>query len=86
MKQSPSVYIIAQSSKKHACIRFTEEDAAGLHMPHADPLVVHAHLGINMVKRILVDTGASVDVLFYDAFDGAEWRQKRPRSAVPILA
>ncbi|XP_057463799.1 uncharacterized protein LOC130753627 [Actinidia eriantha] len=36
--------------------------------PHSDPLVVQLRIGRYDVKRILVDTGSSVEVMYYDLF------------------
>ncbi|KAM2545262.1 hypothetical protein TB1_016841 [Malus domestica] len=36
--------------------------------PHNDPLIVEAHIANFEVRRILVDTGASVNIMFAEAF------------------
>ena len=48
---------------------FSPADAQGLHMPHADPLVIHMQIGTKRVRRVLVDTGSSVDILYWEAFE-----------------
>ncbi|PKU67130.1 hypothetical protein MA16_Dca012991 [Dendrobium catenatum] len=52
------------------CIIFDDTDLEGIHTPHQDPLVINAGIGDPCfnVKRILVDNGSSVDVLFYSTF------------------
>ncbi|KAI0510524.1 hypothetical protein KFK09_011128 [Dendrobium nobile] len=51
-------------------ITFKESDLEGVKTPHQDPLVISAGIGdpCYNVKRILVDNGSSVDVLFYSTF------------------
>ncbi|KAI0515705.1 hypothetical protein KFK09_008371 [Dendrobium nobile] len=51
-------------------IIFKESDLEGVKTPHQDPLVISAGIGnpCYNVKRILVDNGSSVDVLFYSTF------------------
>ena len=64
-----AVYEVARASSPHIDICFGSRDAEGVRLPHADPLVVHLQISTKMVKRILVDTGASVDILSWDAFN-----------------
>ncbi|KAI0497223.1 hypothetical protein KFK09_020446 [Dendrobium nobile] len=51
-------------------ITFEESDLEGIKNPHQDPLVISAGIGdpCYNVKRILVNNGSSVDVLFYSTF------------------
>ena len=50
-------------------ITFTEEEARTMRHPHNDALVVSLKVANNLVHRILVDNGSSVDVLFKGALD-----------------
>ncbi|CAA0819849.1 Unknown protein, partial [Striga hermonthica] len=49
-------------------ISFRAEDAAGVVVPHNDALVITAEVEGFDVKRVFIDTGSSVDVMFYDCF------------------
>ena len=49
-------------------LAFDDSDLEGVKFPHDDPLVITPVIGNSPVRRVLVDNGASVDVLFYDAF------------------
>ncbi|KAI0524674.1 hypothetical protein KFK09_004056 [Dendrobium nobile] len=51
-------------------IIFDDSDLEGVKIPHQDLLVVNAGIGDSCynVKRILVDNGSSVDILFYSTF------------------
>ena len=48
-------------------ISFSEEDAIGLQQPHDDAIVLSLKVGMHRVKRILVDTGSSADILYLSA-------------------
>ena len=63
-----SINSLGASGIPHADITFRPGDSRELITPHTDPLVVHAVIATKIVKRIMVDTGASVDILYYDAF------------------
>ncbi|KAM2913348.1 hypothetical protein COP2_044016 [Malus domestica] len=49
-------------------ICFYLEEERGIIYPHNDPLIVEAHIANFDVKRILIDTGASVNIMFAEAF------------------
>ncbi|CAN6547306.1 unnamed protein product [Malus baccata var. baccata] len=53
-------------------------DDIGIIYPHNDPLIVEAHIANFEVRRILVDTGASVNIMFAEAF-GALAEEKREK-------
>ncbi|CAA0824383.1 Unknown protein, partial [Striga hermonthica] len=49
-------------------ISFKAEVAEGVVLPHNDALVITAEVAGFDVKRVFIDTGSSVDVMFYDCF------------------
>ncbi|XP_018460267.1 uncharacterized protein LOC108831207 [Raphanus sativus] len=49
-------------------ITFDENETAVLDQPHDDALVLRLDVGGCELSRIIIDTGSSADVLFYDAF------------------
>ncbi|XP_024035493.1 uncharacterized protein LOC127899252 [Citrus sinensis] len=50
-------------------IMWTENDEEGILYPHEDALVIKALVASTELRRILVDTGSSVDILFKSALD-----------------
>ena len=51
-------------------IRFSNEDKLGTLQPHDDTLVVTLRIGGYDVKRVLVDQGSAVEVMYPDLFKG----------------
>ena len=49
-------------------IAFWESETTDLDKPHDDALVIQIDVGNYELSRIMIDTGGSVDVHFYDAF------------------
>ena len=50
-------------------IAFTKEDSTDMHWPHNDALVVRARISNVEVRRIMVDTGSSVNMMYRGCFD-----------------
>ncbi|GAV60118.1 hypothetical protein CFOL_v3_03649 [Cephalotus follicularis] len=50
-------------------ISFSEADLEGVHLPHDDPVVVTLQVELFTMKRILLDIGSSMDILYKHAFD-----------------
>lgn len=49
-------------------VTFGSQDFAKIQIPHEDPLVVTIKISNCLVKRILVDKGSAVKVMFYSTF------------------
>ncbi|XP_012850074.1 PREDICTED: uncharacterized protein LOC105969843 [Erythranthe guttata] len=49
-------------------IMFGVQDETGIQQPHNDALVITAMIANYDVARILVDTGSSADIIYYDCF------------------
>ncbi|GAV57381.1 hypothetical protein CFOL_v3_00918, partial [Cephalotus follicularis] len=50
-------------------ISFSEADYEGVRLPHDDPVVVTLLVELFTMKRILLDSGSSTDILYKHAFD-----------------
>nr|XP_017221323.1 PREDICTED: uncharacterized protein LOC108198053 [Daucus carota subsp. sativus] len=55
-------------AKTEIALTFDDSDLEGVKFPHDEPLVITLVIGNSSIKRVLVDNGASVDILFYDAY------------------
>uniref|UniRef100_A0A2N9FUW7 RNase H type-1 domain-containing protein n=1 Tax=Fagus sylvatica TaxID=28930 RepID=A0A2N9FUW7_FAGSY len=49
-------------------ISFSEEDARGTHQPHDDALVVTINIAGFTTRRVMVDNGSSIDILYLPAY------------------
>ncbi|XP_074377526.1 uncharacterized protein LOC141719040 [Apium graveolens] len=58
----------SKRSKSEMTLEFGDPDLKGLKFPQDDPLVITPIIGNCPVMRVLVDNGASVDILFHDTF------------------
>lgn len=77
---SPEIFSI--NKKRKEIIYFSDEDLEGINFPHPDPLVISPIINEFRVQRVLVDTGASIDVIYWDAFKnlGLEENQSIPEN------
>ncbi|XP_074346876.1 uncharacterized protein LOC141685686 [Apium graveolens] len=58
----------SKSSKSEMMLEFGDPDLEVLEFPQDNPLVITPIIGNCPVMRVLVDNGASVDILFHDTF------------------
>ncbi|PKI46299.1 hypothetical protein CRG98_033308 [Punica granatum] len=59
---------VRSGESKEVSLTFTESDSEHIQYPHDDALVITTRISLFDVKRILVDTGTSVDILLHEAF------------------
>ncbi|XP_019166888.1 PREDICTED: uncharacterized protein LOC109162657 [Ipomoea nil] len=57
-----------EKKPKREPITFTDADLPDSPLPHRDALVVKLDINNMVVHRVLVDTGSSVNVMYYDTF------------------
>ncbi|GAV59143.1 LOW QUALITY PROTEIN: hypothetical protein CFOL_v3_02674, partial [Cephalotus follicularis] len=57
------------SELEEEVISFSEADYEGVRLPHDDPVVVTLMVELFTMKRILIDSGSSADILYKHAFD-----------------
>uniref|UniRef100_A0A2N9HIA5 Uncharacterized protein n=1 Tax=Fagus sylvatica TaxID=28930 RepID=A0A2N9HIA5_FAGSY len=57
-------------------IIFTDQDLEGVQLPHSDALVVTLWIGEFDVKRILIDPGSSVEIMYESLFKGLGLEKK----------
>ena len=57
-------------------IGFSEEDEQGTLQPHDDALVVTLRIGGSDVKRVLVDQGSAVEVMYPDLYKGLNLKRR----------
>nr|XP_017246106.1 PREDICTED: uncharacterized protein LOC108217734 [Daucus carota subsp. sativus] len=55
-------------AKTEVALTFDDSDLEGVKFPHDNPLAITPVIGNSSIKRVLVDNGASVDILFYYAY------------------
>ncbi|GAV85256.1 hypothetical protein CFOL_v3_28694, partial [Cephalotus follicularis] len=58
-----------QQPRVEEVITFSEADYEGVRLPHDDPVVVTLLIELFTMKRILIDSGSSADILYKHAFD-----------------
>ncbi|XP_074378433.1 uncharacterized protein LOC141719975 [Apium graveolens] len=59
---------VPKRARTGAIMSFEDSDLEGVKFPHDDPLVITLIIGNSPVRRVLVDNGASVDILLHDTF------------------
>ena len=54
----------------HPTLSFSEEDKIGTTQPHDDALLITLKIGDYDVKRVMVDGGSAVEVMYLDLYKG----------------
>ena len=49
---------------------FSDEDKIGITQPHGDALVITLRIGEYNVKRVIVDQGSTVEIMYHDLYKG----------------
>ena len=57
-------------------ITFMDEDAERIHHPHDNVIVITLLIADYTTRRVLVDNGSSVDILYYPVFLADEVRTR----------
>ena len=60
-------------------ISFSEEDARGTHQPHDDALVITMNIVGFTTKRVMVDNGSSVDILYLQTYQQMKLDKEKMR-------
>ena len=60
----------------HPVLGFSEEDKIETIQPHDDALVITLRIGDYDVKRVMVDGGSGVEVIYFDLYKGLKLRPK----------
>ncbi|XP_026383852.1 uncharacterized protein LOC113279374 [Papaver somniferum] len=58
-------------------ISFSNADIAGVYQPHNDAIVILALIGMYKVRRVLVDTGSSISVIFSGAYSSMSFSESQ---------
>lgn len=67
-------------------ITFTAEEREGLLVPHHDALVILLTIANCLVKRILVDSGSSSNIIFQTAYQGLGLEEEvLIRKTIPLV-
>ena len=55
---------------------FSDEDKVGTIQPHDDALIVTLRIGGYDVKRVLIDQGSAVEIMYPDLYKGLNLKSK----------
>jgi hypothetical protein len=67
-------------------ITFSENDARGIHQPHDNALVVTMTIVSFLTRRVLIDNGSSVDIIYLPAYQQMKIDKERLRPIdIPLV-
>jgi hypothetical protein len=58
--------------KESMVVGFSDEDYAGISLPHTDAIVVTLQVDNHRIHRMFIDNGSSADILYWSAFRNME--------------
>jgi hypothetical protein len=71
-RQVHNIFVVQQTPKNirldDQIISFSEEDTRGTHQPHDDTLVITMNIADFTIRRVMIDNGSSVDILYLPAY------------------
>ncbi|GAV79587.1 hypothetical protein CFOL_v3_23052, partial [Cephalotus follicularis] len=67
--QQPEEQKMMKTRGYEEMISFSEADYEAVRLPHDDPVAVTLQVELFTMKRILIDSGSSADILYKHAFD-----------------
>ncbi|PON66269.1 hypothetical protein PanWU01x14_111340, partial [Parasponia andersonii] len=85
MGHSVDHMMTGESYASAAPIAFTQQDLTTVHLPHDDLLVIKLQIDSVLIGRVLVDSGSSVDVLFFSAFESMGLNRNALRLTCQLL-
>lgn len=61
--------VFTSTSRLVTCsITFTDDNLQGIHCPHNDALVIEHEIDHVLVQRVLIDSGASTNILYLTTY------------------
>ncbi|GAV77645.1 hypothetical protein CFOL_v3_21116 [Cephalotus follicularis] len=57
-------------------ISFSDDDLEGVLLSHYDPIVIELSIDLFLVRRILIDGGSSIHILYKEAFDNLKMAEQ----------
>ncbi|XP_022143492.1 uncharacterized protein LOC111013369 [Momordica charantia] len=77
---------IIREQKPTCSITFGDADLEGVHLPHNDALVIAPLIDYVLVRRVLVDRGASANILSLSTYLALGWtRSQLKKSPTPLV-
>ena len=76
IRDSAQMALVPLKKESTEQIVFTNQDLEGVQLPHSDALMVTLRIGEFDVKRILIDPGSSVEIMYESLFKGLGLERK----------
>ena len=84
-RQALHVDSVAMVQEDESPIIFTTEDQGDVLLPHDDPLVISSIIAKHPIERILVDSGSTINLLYWNCFEKMHITHDRLRTVTSHL-